>query len=342
MTNRLEQAASFIGAARSAQEQRRKGRVLMALGMRIRFGCHECVNAQLDAGEDPRENFWQAEVEFNDTNAYEARCPNGHLARAVLQNPRHEVLFDAATLALLDGYYREAIATYGGALERFFEFFARVVFFHFRGANDSEADQAKIWQGQLEAVRTTSEKWAALSERQFGMFLFAHLLLAGAPPSLNKRQHEEHTALRNRVIHAGKIVTKCEAFAFGDYVYETVHSLSKILRQQCPEAITRETLRSLVESGKHLSPPESDYSAGSMTTVALLSNAGTDPHKSFSETIEDFERSSYWVAFAERYTLQRMADALGLSVDALGEKLRAFFSTQPAAVPDHNGGDDAP
>jgi hypothetical protein len=39
---------------------------------------------------------------------------------------KFEVLFDLAANAIVDGYYREAIASFAASLERFFEFFVHV------------------------------------------------------------------------------------------------------------------------------------------------------------------------------------------------------------------------
>jgi hypothetical protein len=54
-------------------------------------------------------------------------CPRGHSERWAIANPHFEVLFDMGALAILDGYYREAISAFAASVERFQEFYIRAV-----------------------------------------------------------------------------------------------------------------------------------------------------------------------------------------------------------------------
>jgi len=57
--------------------------------------------------------------ELNDENLYEFVCPKGHRSLTQLQEQKFEILFDIASLALIDGYTKEAVSSYSSSLERF-------------------------------------------------------------------------------------------------------------------------------------------------------------------------------------------------------------------------------
>jgi hypothetical protein len=54
-------------------------------------------------------------------------CKHGHHNVAALQHPKFEILFESGGQAFLDGYYREAVVSIATAIERFLEFYTRVV-----------------------------------------------------------------------------------------------------------------------------------------------------------------------------------------------------------------------
>lgn len=56
------------------------------------------------------------------------RCNHGHTTEVDLPIPEFELLFDVGCSALLDGYPREAVATFATSLERFEEFACRFIF----------------------------------------------------------------------------------------------------------------------------------------------------------------------------------------------------------------------
>ena len=58
---------------------------------------------------------------------YTGKCPNGHDLLVTTQTLRHEMLFEIALNAIVDGYRREAISSFSAAVERFFEFAIRVL-----------------------------------------------------------------------------------------------------------------------------------------------------------------------------------------------------------------------
>ena len=59
---------------------------------------------------------------YQDGPLYYLTCPSGHEERVLLGNPKHEILFQMGSYAILDDNYRAAIAMFGSSLEEFWEF----------------------------------------------------------------------------------------------------------------------------------------------------------------------------------------------------------------------------
>jgi hypothetical protein len=91
-----------------------------------------------------------------DDGIYEFECPEGHHSSTVLLTPKHEVLFANASNALLDGYLRDAIASFAASLERYYEFTIRVIC---RSKSIFQQDVIDCW-------KLVSKQ----SERQLGAF----------------------------------------------------------------------------------------------------------------------------------------------------------------------------
>lgn len=118
-----------------------------------------------------------------------------------LDNLKFELLFDLGLNALFDGYPREAVSSCASALERFYEFYWRVVMARLEVPPDQAA-----------------AAWSAVarqSERQLGMYISAHLaLVRSAPPLLSNKD----TKFRNDVIHNGYVPMLQEGVAFASAV----------------------------------------------------------------------------------------------------------------------------
>ena len=65
---------------------------------------------------------------YKDGPLYTLTCAAGHDALVLLGNPKHEVLFQMAAYSLLDGVFRDAIATFGSSLEEFWEFALQCIY----------------------------------------------------------------------------------------------------------------------------------------------------------------------------------------------------------------------
>ncbi len=87
--------------------------------------CWECFSQTDQSKEayDKLKNELNAdldfEVELNNDNIHEFVCPKGHRTFTQLQEQKFEILFDIASLALIDGYTKEAVSSYSSSLERF-------------------------------------------------------------------------------------------------------------------------------------------------------------------------------------------------------------------------------
>ncbi|MEW6420669.1 MAG: hypothetical protein AB1511_02920, partial [Deinococcota bacterium] len=136
-------------------------------------------------------------VEFADSAVHDVVCPFCG-ARYVVYVRKHkfEVLFDLGTKALLDGYAREAVASFAAALERFFEFYVRA--FALERAAGAESDVGEA----LAALDATWRHVSSQSERQLGMLALAYLLRERRAPDF-LTPGALGTDFRNRVIHRG-------------------------------------------------------------------------------------------------------------------------------------------
>ena len=106
-------------------------------------------------------------------------------------------------------------------LERFYEFYWRVVQTHY-GVPTEEIDQS----------------WKALakqSERQLGAYVASRLILSKTSPTMPNPN--THVKFRNNVIHSGYIPTIDEAVEYGDFVLQLVRDEIEFLRAEASESL---------------------------------------------------------------------------------------------------------
>ncbi|MBF9152396.1 hypothetical protein [Novosphingobium jiangmenense] len=176
--------------------------------MEVIISCMEC---QVQSGFP---NFSShSMMRLPDDGVIEATCPQGHQTFTIIQDVKFELLSDMAVKAIVDGYYRDAIASFTAALERLYEFYV-------------EAACRKNGIGP-DVFRLSWKSLAKQSERQLGAFIAAFLIETGSPPKLLPRPRTE---LRNEVIHKGKFPSRQEAIDFGQAVAECASPILEILR----------------------------------------------------------------------------------------------------------------
>ena len=159
------------------------------------------------------------QAEFTDSHIHDLTCPHcGGRSCVFVRKQKFELLFDLGTRALLDGYAREAVASFAAALERFFEFYVR--------AHALEAAAAR--GGDFAAARETLDRtWrhvASQSERQLGMLTLAYLLREGREPDFLDGK-SLGSDFRNRVIHRGYLPGHAEVEAYAARVFALIDRL---------------------------------------------------------------------------------------------------------------------
>ncbi|GHF34068.1 hypothetical protein HNQ07_000182 [Deinococcus metalli] len=158
-------------------------------------------------------------AEFADSSIYDLTCDRCGAHYCVLvRKQKFEVLFDLGTRALMDGYAREAVASFAAALERFMEFYVRAVALERAAGTDTDFGTA------LAALDGTWRHVASQSERQLGMFTLAYLLREGREPEFLTPKGLG-TDFRNRVIHRGSLPTRAEVEAYAALIFALIDRL---------------------------------------------------------------------------------------------------------------------
>jgi hypothetical protein len=164
------------------------------------------------------------------------KCSKGHESITLYDERRHDLLFRSACHTLIEGLDREAVSSFAAAPERAYEFFVRVVARH---NNLTSSALEKTWK-----------LMSKQSERQLGAFLIFYALATGTNYPLNQKMVE----FRNKVIHQGYIPAEKEAHAYGDYVFNEMIALMKILTEHCPHALEAEVTHEKEEMAKSAPP----------------------------------------------------------------------------------------
>lgn len=172
--------------------------------MRIRIICPVC-------SADGYGRFYFESI--RDDGLYKGQCPVGHEVLLATQTLRHEMLFEVALNAIIDGYYREAVASFYASAERYYEFVIRVL--------------ARKTAMPDNVLRKAWKYVAAQSERQLGAYILLYASCYGKMPTLPKTKTTE---LRNKVIHRGILPTREQAIEFGKDIYSVIQDGVRQLR----------------------------------------------------------------------------------------------------------------
>lgn len=133
----------------------------------------------------------------NEDHTYTIVCDRGKTHTVIFQEDKCTLLFELSLYALADGYPREAVSSATSALERFYEYFLRVIT---HKNSTPQVGYAESWK-----------KIKNQSERQLGAFVWTYLMTFGRAPRLLS---EKDSAFRNSVIHKGMIPTRSEAIDY--------------------------------------------------------------------------------------------------------------------------------
>lgn len=202
-------------------------------------------------------------VDIRDDGIYEITCIKGHKTVTLLQQLLFEILFDVGAYAITDGYYREAVSSFTASLERFYEFFIKVIC----SKNGVSDDVFK-------------KTWALVSkqsERQLGAYIFFYSMENNSPPNL------PDSAFRNSVIHKGVIPSKEAAIKYGNEILNLINPVLYALKKKYPEHVQRVVSQHFSEM-REKRPTDRQESLHCETTIISVS---TTPHVEEFRTLED-------------------------------------------------------
>jgi hypothetical protein len=252
--------------------------------MRLPIVCMKCF------AEDGRPPDEATSVELRDDGLYTVSCRRGHQTVTAIQEHKFEVLFDLGAMALLDGYPREATSSIAASLERFLEYYVRVIALKHGVSADAIAE---AWKPMSRS-----------SERQLGGFILAYLIENGravdplvfdSRPSLDGRAKGDTptwSEFRNRVIHQGYIPSTVEALAYGDLVYQWIYRLIGELKRSCTEAMSRATFLHL----RRAADAASGATVATMSVPTLISLVRVDePTDTFKDALTGLEKYRRWL-----------------------------------------------
>ncbi|MDQ1163906.1 hypothetical protein [Flavobacterium sp. SORGH_AS_0622] len=226
--------------------------------------CWECFNETEQTPEDYQRLKHELnsdidfEVELNDKNLYEFICPKKHRSLTQLQEQKFEILFDIASLALLDGYTKEAVSTYSSSLERFFEYC--ILVFSLKNSVKS-GDYDGMWN-----------LMAKQSERQLGAFL-ALCLQEGITNRIVSKKIE----FRNDVIHKGYTPSSQEAIDYGQYVLSFIQNTLKELNQNSSDYLQQAINIHLTKNTNKI-PKNVRLNTASMPTIISLRSLNNEDY----------------------------------------------------------------
>jgi hypothetical protein len=188
-------------------------------------------------------------------------CDKGHLSAFVVQAHQFELLSEIALRAIIDGYYRDSVASFAAALERLYEFYIQLVCYE-NGVEPSNFDTA--WKHLKKQ-----------SERQLGAFVACYLMENGYAPLLLM---QKAVKFRNMVIHQGLIPNKEEALEFAQAVSDCAIPLIKLIKsEKYKQALMNSDGVLIRERRKTASKKATNISVG--TILSPLSLTSTDAEK---------------------------------------------------------------
>ena len=179
--------------------------------MKISTTCMKCVM-------DNPESHVSVEgfIPIQENDLYHFKCLNGHDNLLEIQAFKFEILFESGLCAIKDKYFLESGLSLTASIERFYEFFIRIVM----KANGLTSD---IFEKIFKNI-------ANQSERQFGAFVCIYgLIYKENPPVLLNNKFVE---FRNKVVHKGYLPNENEVLEYAKEVFKIIKFYySKILSE---------------------------------------------------------------------------------------------------------------
>ena len=222
--------------------------------MKIQISCSQCRAEGLTSSGSLKE------VEFREDGRYELQCSNGHKTVTVLDADRYELLFDLGAYAIEDGYYREAVNSFSGSLERFYEFFIKAVLLDKKSGKDFAKVFTQFWK-----------QIGNSSERQLGAFIMLYTKEFEKPPVILSN---DRVKFRNEVVHKGRIPTREEALDYGQAVTDIIRPVLKQIKEKWSDGKVKALLHNMIKSRR---PEDSDKSFTTLGIMTILSPIIAEP-----------------------------------------------------------------
>jgi len=208
--------------------------------------------------------------ELRDAGVYEFICKNGHSSVTVLQEERFEVLFQLAANAILDGYYREAIASFTSSFETFCEFYLKVM------GHKQDVEPSSFEKG----LRIIVDR----SERILGAYTMVYVLEHKMPPPT---MPDDMVKLRNKVVHRGRIPNREEAEKYGQAVFNIIKPVLAHLKLEENEHLQSVISVRLNQVYAGLAKPPMTF-----TNPGIISIVRTDPkEQGFMDGLSELEKN---------------------------------------------------
>jgi len=187
--------------------------------LKIGSSCNHCFFDDGMGSDAPTVEF-----ELTDGNFYPWTCSRGHENHLILANKRFELLLEIGLRAARDGYPREFVVAFAGALERFYEFALRVLM-------QAESVDAAVRFRNFNALWKQVRKH---SERQMGAFQAIWLNSFDQQPAM---LDPNDVSFRNNVVHNGLIPSKADAIAFCQAAYDAIFDNGSVLLDKRRRAV---------------------------------------------------------------------------------------------------------
>lgn len=234
--------------------------------------CHHCAM---------KESHYAELQEHDNEGVFEFFCSNGHQNIIRLQQQKFELLFDYAVLALIDGYPREVITSCAASLERFYEFYIRVIACKNNVSQDDFNLSWKLVDNQ--------------SERQLGAYMMIYLLenqgkkvptIDDVKPEIegiSKSKTRTWKSFRNNVVHKGYMPSMKESTAYLKIVYEHIVELINHLVETYPD--------DLLKASRQVSPKVFELAEEKNTEITTLGLPGVIILNPYNKSECDFEKA---------------------------------------------------
>lgn len=166
--------------------------------MHLKFPCFECAfeNIYIENEET---------IPISEEDLYYFKCRNGHDNFIEIQAFKFELLFQSGLSAIKDKYYLESVLSITAGLERFYEFFVRIIL--------------RSKRIDIDLINKMYKDLSNQSERQLGSFVVLHTIVFSETPKL---LDNKMIAFRNNVVHKGYLPTKIEVKKYAENVYDTI------------------------------------------------------------------------------------------------------------------------